>query len=160
MSGELTLENSTWRRMLLVLLPSVILSGALTYLTVFRLPLEGLGLAITAAVLVYVFFRLLYPFLARLFPQSGDGSVTWVVSRSALTLGDRVIPLDAIQMVHCWPNRDALGNTSCGWTVNIETTGKNLLLRSRGDGEEGKRSARQLRSLVIALGYGSRWTEE
>ena len=63
-------------------------------------------------------------------------------------------------MVHCWPNRDALGHQGAGWTVNIETTGKTELLRSRTGEKEAKQSARQLRALVVALGYGSAWAEE
>ena len=45
-------------------------------------------------------------------------------------------------------------------SVYIETEGKNQVLRSLKEGEDVERSARQLRALVIALGYQSRWPEE
>ena len=61
--------------------------------------------------------------------------------------------------MYCWPNRDALGHTGAGWTINIETTGKNQVLRSLTEGEDLERSVGQLRALVEALGYGSRWEE-
>ena len=66
-------------------------------------------------------------------------------------------PLRSIKNVYCWPNRDALGVTNPGWTVNIKTTGKNLLLRSLREGEEAERSALRLRALVVALGYEDNW---
>ena len=47
-----------------------------------------------------------------------------------------------------------------GLDVNIDTQGKNQVLRSLKEGEDVERSARQLRALVIALGYQSRWPEE
>ena len=43
--------------------------------------------------------------------------------------------------------------------MNIETTGKNQLLRSLTEGEEVDHSVRQLRALVVALGYGAQWQE-
>ena len=122
-----------------------------------RLSLTGMGLAITAALTAYVLFRVLYPIFDQAFSKGerGEGG-TWRVTPDTLYLNDAAIPRNTIKMVHCWPNRDALGHAGTGWTVNIETTGKNQLLRSvEGDA----RSVRQLYALVDALGYRSQWRE-
>ena len=126
-----------------------------------RLSLTGMGLAITAALTAYVLFRVLYPIFDQMFSKGerGEGG-TWRVTPDTLYLNDAAIPRNTIKMVHCWPNRDALGHTEAGWTVNIEAQGKNQVLRSLKEGEDVERSARQLRALVIALGYQSRWPEE
>ncbi|SFP48121.1 hypothetical protein SAMN05216343_10829 [Oscillibacter sp. PC13] len=160
MSGELILENGSWGRTLFALVGSIALSVGLTFLMVSRLSMEGLTLAVVAALTAYVLFRLLYPVFFKAFPQQKSQALTWTVTPDTLTLGQTVIPRSTIKMVHCWPNRDALGHAGKGWTVNIETTGKNQLLRALTEGEDAARAARQLRALVIALGYGSQWTEE
>ena len=161
MSGELLLENTgQWKQTVPALLLTCLLAGGVTFLCLRYLPLEGIGLTITAALLVYVLFRALYPALAGLFaPKGTEGAGTWRVTPDTLYLNDVAIPRSTIKMVHCWPNRDALGHDCAGWTINIETTGKNQLLRSLTSGEEAERSVRQLRALVVALGYGAQWRE-
>lgn len=159
MSGELTLEKTNWMGTLFAVLVSVLIAGGLTVLIMSRLHVTGIGQAVTAGLGAYVIFRLLYPMTAGMFP-GGRAETTWTVTADKLVLGQREIPRSTIKMVHCWPNRDALGHQGAGWTVNIETTGKNELLRSRTGEKEAKQSARQLRALVVALGYGSAWAEE
>lgn len=159
MSGELTLEKTNWMGTLFAVLVSVLIAGGLTVLIMSRLHVTGIGQAVTAGLGAYVIFRLLYPVTAGMFP-GGRAETTWTVTADKLVLGQREIPRSTIKMVHCWPNRDALGHQGAGWTVNIETTGKNELLRSRTGEKEAKQSARQLRALVVALGYGSAWAEE
>lgn len=161
MSGELILEKaSQWKGTALALLLSCLLAGGAAVVCLRYLPLEGMKMTICAAVLVYVLFRVLYPVFARLFiREERDQAGTWRVTPDTLYLNDLAIPRSNIKMVYCWPNRNALGHSSAGWTVNIETTGKNQLLRSLTSGEEADRSVRQLRALVVALGYGAQWRE-
>ena len=161
MSGELLLENNgRWKRIVPAVLVTCLLTGGVMALCLRRLSLTGMGLAITAALTAYVLFRVLYPIFDQAFSKGerGEGG-TWRVTLDTLYLNDTAIPRSTIKMVHCWPNRDALGHAGTGWTVNIETTGKNHLLRSLTGGEDADRSIRQLRALVVALGYGARWQE-
>lgn len=161
MSGELLLEKKTGGRYAITLLLSCAATGVLTWVALSRLHMEGLALTVTAALLCYILFRVLYPAVSQLTGKGEGGStVTWTVTADALVLGSHAIPRSSIKQVHCWPNRDALGHAEPGWTVNIETEGKNQVLRSLKEGEDVERSARQLRALVIALGYQSRWPEE
>ena len=159
MSGEVKVRKSDWQRTLAAVLLGCLLDGVLMYLFLRRVELTGLARGIVAALGAYVIFRLLYPMTAGMFP-GGREETTWMVTADKLVLGQTEIPLDTIKTVHCWPNRDALGQKGSGWTVNIETTGKNALLRSCTKEQEAKQSARQLRALVTALGYGSAWAEE
>ena len=154
MSGELTIKRSGgWRKaaalgitaavIILVMLPMArMLSTRLR---------SGLMTQIGIAILVPVLIWLLYPQMMKLLPGAKSASETmrWTIQSGVLTLGDAVVPQKSIKMVYCW-EKD--GN----WTVNIETTGKNQLLRSvEGDA----RSVRQLYALVDALGYRSQWRE-
>ena len=158
MSGELILEtNQNWKRVAPALLLSCIAAGALSVALLNLVHLEGMGLAVTAALVVYVLFRIFYPALEKRMPGGGSRTAVWTITGTDLTLEGRTIPLRSIKNVYCWPNRDALGVTNPGWTVNIETTGKNLLLRSLREGEEAERSALRLRALVVALGYEDNW---
>lgn len=159
MSGELTLEKTNWMGTLLAVLLACAATAVLMLLFLPHLGLTGFARGAVAALGAYVIFRLLYPMTAGMFP-GGREETTWMVTADKLVLGQTEIPLDTIKTVHCWPNRDALGQKGSGWTVNIETTGKNALLRSCTKEQEAKQSARQLRALVTALGYGSAWAEE
>ena len=99
---------------------------------------------------------MLYGLLDRALPSTIPiRTVDWSLTEDALTLGGQAIPRDTIRQVHCWPNRDALGHSLPGWTVNIETTGKNRVLRSVRSGAEAETSERLLRELVETLGYGA-----
>ena len=115
--------------------------------------------AVVCALTAYLLFRLLYPAISALLP-GGTQSVSWSVTATELRLGGDTVDRDTIKMVHCWPGRDALGNRRSGYTVNIETAGKNFLLHSLAEGQDAEKSASELRALVSALGYGRQWPEE
>ena len=154
MSGELTIKRSGgWQKaaalgitavvILLIMLPMARMLSA-------RLR-SGLMTQIGIAILVPVLIWLLYPQMMKLLPGAKSASETmrWTIQSGVLTLGDAVVPQKSIKMVYCWEKDGS-------WTVNIETTGKNQLLRSvEGDA----RSVRQLYALVDALGYRSQWRE-
>ena len=160
MSGELLLKNHSWRQVLPGLLLAAAAAAGVTFWALQYLPLEGLAQAAVAALIAYVLFRVLYPVCTVLFSKGQTASAgTWRVTEDTLYLNDTAIPRSSIRQVHCWPNRDALGHTGAGWTVNIETTGKNHLLRTLTEGADADRSIRQLRAMVVALGYGSQWTD-
>ena len=160
MSGELLLKNHSWRQVLPGLLLAAAAAAGVTFWALQYLPLEGLAQAAVAALIAYVLFRVLYPVCTGLFSKGQTASAgTWRVTEDTLYLNDTAIPRSSIRQVHCWPNRDALGHAGAGWTVNIETTGKNHLLRTLTEGADADRSIRQLRALVVALGYGSQWTD-
>lgn len=140
---------------------AVLAAGFVTFLFLRLSPLEeGLARAALAAVLAYVIFRVFYPVIAGALGRGQTGrTVTWRLDGETLDLGELKIPRASIKMVHCWPNRDALGHQGGGWTVNIETTGKNQVLRTLTEGEDLERSVTGLRALVAALGYDSQWQE-
>lgn len=164
MNGELILKgNSPWKK----ILPTVLLTTLLTFLLILpmmlRLKVTGLMAAAMVAILTYVLWRLLYPLMSRLLPEGEKNRrLPWRLDGEALYLGEENIPLENLKMVHCWPNRDALGNRLPGWTVNLETKGKqkNQVFRSLEEGEELTASVESLHTLVEALGYGSLWVEE
>ena len=58
----------------------------------------------------------------------------------------------AADQLEIWAGR------SGAWTINIETTGKNRLLKS-ADGADAEDSIQSLYDLVEALGYRSQWKE-
>ena len=162
MSGELILENGSWWKERLPAAAATALASALVVcpisLWLSRRGVEGLMLHIGGGILVLVLWWSLYPVvLGWLSKGSRDRIVSWTVTPDTLVLGEASIPRESIKMVHCWPNRNALGTSAAGWTVNIETTGKNRVLRSLTEGEDVERSVRLLGELVAALGY--RWPE-
>ena len=159
MSGELTLERSGWPRLAATVAAVCALDAALMVFLLPHLHLTGMAQAVVCALTAYLLFRLLYPAISALLP-GGQQSVSWSVTATELRLGGQTVDRDAIKMVHCWPGRDALGNRRSGYTVNIETAGKNFLLRSAAEGQDAEKSAAQLRALVSALGYGRQWPEE
>lgn len=164
MSGTLIVENEKqWKRTLPAVLLAVLGAGALTWFFLTRMPSwvefsSELAQMATSALLAYVLFRVLYPAAAKALP-GGDAvrNILWTVNGDTLTLDGDEIARSAIKMVHVWPNRDALGIRGGGWVVNIETTGKNRVLRSLTEGEEAERSAESLETLVAALGYRRQW---
>lgn len=164
MNGELILENGGWKRHL----PGAAATAVLALLAVWpavklmvRRGVHGLMLQISTAVLALVLWWVLYPVVSRLFSKGeGRGPVRWTLTGDRLTIGEDVILLDTIKTVHCWTNRSALGTADGGLTINIETTGKNRVLRSVRSGAEAETSERLLRELVEALGYGARLPEK
>ena len=159
MSGELTLEKSGWPRLAATVAAVCALDAARMVFLLPHLHLTGMAQAVVCALTAYLLFRLLYPAISALLP-GGQQSVSWSVTATELRGGGQTVDRDAIKMVHCWPGRDALGNRRSGYTVNIETAGKNFLLRSAAEGQDAEKSAAQLRALVSALGYGRQWPEE
>ena len=167
MSGKLTLETgSGWKRASGIILLSA--AAALALISIIWIWLRSQTasmdknvLTALLALMAYVLFRVFYGWMDRAFPgQAVLRTVRWSLDENCLTLDGQEIPRSSIRQVHCWPNRDALGHSLPGWTVNIETTGKNRLLRSVTAGPGAELSVRQLRELTQALGYGSRWKEE
>lgn len=160
MSGELTIKNDSGlaKRLLgLVITAAVVLAVTVPLLRSLAVRSAngepGLMTQVAMAILVPVLIWLLHPQMMNLLPggKQKNATLRWTIQNSVLTLGDREIPLSSIKMVHCWQKGDS-------WTVNIETTGRNQLLRS-AEGEEAARSVRQLYALVDALGYRSQWRE-
>ena len=164
MTGELILENGGWKRRL----PAAAATAVLALLVVWpavklmvRRGVHGLMLQVSTAVLALVLWWVLYPVVSRLFSKrEGREPVRWTLTGDRLTIGEDVISLDTIKTVHCWTNRSALGTADGGLTINIETTGKNRVLRSVRSGAEAETSERLLRELVEALGYGARLPEK
>ena len=159
-SGTLTLAPAgEWKHTALTALLSALLCGGAVCWAVRSLPIDALPLSILSALLAYVLLRAFYPVFDRLLPGGRrEEFVEWTVSGSTLKLAGTSIGRDQIRSVHCWPNRDALGNDKPGWTVNIETNGKNILLRSLSEEGRAEQSAQSLRNLVEALGYGGAWS--
>ena len=161
MTGKLILEaEGTWKRIALVWLLSIAVTLAIVIPLSAAVPWEGLSRGAVLAIAAYVLMRCAYRLFFTLLPQRETmRTVTWTVTEDALVLDGKIIPRSAIRNVHCWPNRDSLGYSAPGWTVNIETDGKNELLRSLTDGSPAETSAALLRELVAALGYDRNWPE-
>ena len=116
-----------------------------------------LARGLLVAVGVYVLFSLLGYLFEQLLPARGTtASIPWRVEAGTLTLGGDALPLKTIRQVHCWPGRNILGQSTGNMVVNIETTGKNRVLRTLS-GQQAEESAASLERLVRALGYGSAW---
>ena len=161
MTGKLILKaEGTWKRTALVWLLSFAVTVAIVVPLSIAVPWEGLARGAAVAIATYVLMRCAYRLFSTLLPRRETvRTVTWTVTEDTLTLDGKIIPRGAIRNVHCWPNRDSLGFSTPGWTVNIETDGKNELLRSLTDGSPAETSAALLRELVVALGYGRNWPE-
>lgn len=161
MTGKLILKaEGTWKRTALVWLASFAVTVAIVVPLSAAVPWEGLARGAAVAIATYVLMRCAYRLFSTLLPRRETvRTVAWTVTEDALTLDGKTIPRGAIRNVHCWPNRDSLGFSAPGWTVNIETDGKNELLRSLTDGSPAETSAALLRELVAALGYGRNWPE-
>ena len=156
MSGELIVKNKNGSKRALSFLVTavVVLAVMLPLARMLRTQLEkGTMTQIGFAILIPVLIVVVRPEMEKLF--FGGKQVTeilpWSISSGSLMLGDTEIPLKTIKMVYCWQKGNA-------WTVNIETTGKNQLLRSVG-GPDEEESVQRLYELVDALGYRSQWKE-
>ena len=155
-SGELLIKTRTGT------LPAVLVSALLTLavaVAVLRfLPLKGAGVGGAAALLGYILFRVLYPAVESQLPAKSGGAGTWRVTEETLYLNEKAIPRSEIRQIYCWPNRNALGQSGAGWTVNIETSrGRHHVLRSLTKGDDAARSEEQLRAMVTALGFERSW---
>ena len=156
MSGELIVKNKNRLKSALSFLVTavVVLAVMLPLARMLRTQLEkGTMTQIGFAILIPVLIVVVRPEMDKLF--SGGKQVTeilpWSISSGSLMLGETEIPLKTIKMVYCWQKGNA-------WTVNIETTGKNQLLRSVS-GPDEEESVQRLYELVDALGYRSQWKE-
>lgn len=161
MTGKLILKaEGTWKRTALVWLLSFAVAVVILVPLASLLPLEGMARGAVLAIAAYVLVRCAYRLFSTLLPrQEVMRQMTWTVTEDALILDGKTIPRSAIRNVHCWPNRDSMGFSTSGWTVNIETDGKNELLRTLTEGSPAETSAALLRELVAALGYGRNWPE-
>ena len=161
MTGKLILKaEGAWKRTALVWLLSFAVTVAIVVPLSVAVPWEGLARGAAVAIATYVLMRCAYRLFSTLLPRRETvRQVEWTVTEDALILDGKTIPRSAIRNVHCWPNRDSLGFSTPGWTVNIETDRKNELLRSLTDGSPAETSAALLRELVVALGYGRSWPE-
>ena len=161
MTGKLILKaEGTWKRPALVWLLSFAVAVVILVPLASLLPLEGMARGAVLAIAAYVLVRCAYRLFSTLLPrQEVMRQMTWTVTEDALILDGKTIPRSAIRNVHCWPNRDSMGFSTSGWTVNIETDGKNELLRTLTEGSPAETSAALLRELVAALGYGCNWPE-
>ena len=156
MSGELIVKSKSGSRGVLSFLitAAALLAVMLPLARLLRAQLEkGTMTQIGFAILVPVLIVVLRPELEKLLPGGKQGVVTmpWAIHGGILTLGETEIPLKTIKRVYCWQKDSA-------WTINIETTGRNQLLRSVG-GPEEEESVQRLYELVDALGYRSQWKE-
>ena len=113
-------------------------------------------LQVAAVVTAYILFRFIYPVVAGWMGRGEEQTIPWTLTEESLTIGPRSIPRQSIRKVHCWPGRNALGQSTGNMVVNIETTGKNRVLRTLS-GARAEESAASLEQLVRALGYGDAW---
>ena len=157
MSGELIVKNKNGSK------------GALSFLVTAALVLvvmipmarmmknlleKGTMTQIGFAILIPVLIVVLRPEMDKLLSggkQQAAETLPWAIRNGVLFLGDKEIPLKTIKMVYCWQKGSA-------WTINIETTGRNQLLRSVS-GPDEEESVQRLYDLVDALGYRSQWKE-
>lgn len=156
MSGELIVKSKNGTKSVLSFLITavVVLAVMIPMARMLRNQMEnGTMTQIGFAILIPVLIVILRPEMDKLLSGSKQsaGTLPWNIAGGALTLGDTVIPLKTIKMVYCWQKGSA-------WTINIETTGKNQLLRSV-DGPDEEESIQRLYELVDALGYRSQWKE-
>lgn len=121
-----------------------------------RADLDGIAFQVSAVLVAYLLYRVIYPVAAGWMGRGREQTLSWSLTDETLTLGAVSIPRDQIRTVHCWPGRNALGQSTGNVVVNIETTGKNQVLRSLS-GDRARESAAALEQLVRALGCGDAW---
>lgn len=163
MSGTLYLKKKNLGADALGLAVSCLLAALFTGLMMKYLPsmaLPPLAVAAVGAACAYILFRYLYP----IFTQAIGGSGTveerpWTIKGDTLTVGGKSVSCSGIKTVHCWPNRDALGHSQGGMTVNIETPQGNILLRSVTEGDRLQDSLDSISELVSLLGFGNKLPE-
>ena len=156
MSGELIVKSNDGKKKLLAFLitAAVVLAVMIPMARMLLTRAQtGLMTQIAIAVLVPVLIVVVQPEMMKLL-SGGKNPVSvipWSIRNRVLTLGDIEIPQKSIKMVYCWQKNGS-------WTINIETTGKNQLLRS-ADGADAEDSIQSLYDLVDALGYRAQWKE-
>ena len=156
MSGELIVKNKKGGKGFLSFLitAAVVLAVMIPLARMLRVQLEkGTMTQIGFAILVPVLIVVLRPEMEKLLSSGKEPNMAlpWCIANGVFMLGETQIPLKTIKMVYCWQRGSA-------WTINIETTGRNQLLRSV-DGPDKEESVQRLYELVDALGYRSQWKE-
>lgn len=156
MSGELIVKNKKGGKGFLSFLitAAVVLAVMIPLARMLRVQLEkGTMTQIGFAILVPVLIVVLRPEMEKLLSGGKEPNMAlpWCIANGVFMLGETQIPLKTIKMVYCWQRGSA-------WTINIETTGSNQLLRSV-DGPDKEESVQRLYELVDALGYRSQWKE-
>ena len=156
MSGELIVKNKKGGKGFLSFLitAAVVLAVMIPLARMLRVQLEkGTMTQIGFAILVPVLIVVLRPEMEKLLSGGKESNMAlpWCIANGVFMLGGTRIPLKTIKMVYCWQRGSA-------WTINIETTGRNQLLRSV-DGPDKEESVQRLYELVDALGYRSQWKE-
>lgn len=156
MSGELIVKNKKGGKGFLSFLitAAVVLAVMIPLARMLRVQLEkGTMTQIGFAILVPVLIVVLRPEMEKLLSGGKEPNMAlpWCIANGVFMLGETQIPLKTIKMVYCWQRGSA-------WTINIETTGRNQLLRSV-DGPDKEESVQRLYELVDALGYRSQWKE-
>lgn len=156
MSGELIVKNKKGGKGFLSFLitAAVVLAVMIPLARMLRVQLEkGTMTQIGFAILVPVLIVVLRPEMEKLLSGGKEPNMAlpWCIANGVFMLGETQIPLHTIKMVYCWQRGSA-------WTINIETTGRNQLLRSV-DGPDKEESVQRLYELVDALGYRSQWKE-
>lgn len=156
MSGELIVKNKKGGKGFLSFLitAAVVLAVMIPLARMLRVQLEkGTMTQIGFAILVPVLIVVLRPEMEKLLSGGKEPNMAlpWSIANGVFMLGETRIPLKTIKMVYCWQKGSA-------WTINIETTGSNQLLRSV-DGPDKEESVQRLYELVDALGYRSQWKE-
>lgn len=156
MSGELIVKNKKGGKGFLSFLitAAVVLAVMIPLARMLRVQLEkGTMTQIGFAILVPVLIVVLRPEMEKLLSGGKEPNMAlpWCIANGVFMLGETRIPLKTIKMVYCWQRGSA-------WTINIETTGRNQLLRSV-DGPDKEESVQRLYELVDALGYRSQWKE-
>ena len=135
MSGKLLLEpDAQWGRSVPAAIISVLASFLLVVVSYSALEtqvdLDGIAFQVAAVVTAYILFRFIYPVVAGWMGRGEEQTIPWTLTEESLTIGPRSIPRQSIRKVHCWPGRNALGQSTGNMVVNIETTGKNRVLRT------------------------------
>lgn len=147
--GTLILESGGWwKNRLLPALVTAAVSCLVTWLAIGvmgRHGVEGIALQAGSGILLLLLLWFLYPAVCKILPQAADfRTASWRLTDNELVLDGEAIPLERIVQVHQWDQNDSV-------TVNIETKGKNYLLKALSGGEQKERSVRLLLELVETL---------
>ena len=148
MSGEISVKERNLKKELLALAIIFAVAFAATSLILRLFNMGAAARNAAGALIAYIIARVGYGLLN---PGGAVRRIAWELTDAALVLDGKAIPRESIRAVHCWANRDAFGHARPGWTVNIETGRNNALLRSI-DGAGAEQSAKELETLVYALG--------
>lgn len=161
MSGKMTIEVPTARKILLINLVSCLLTGAVIFAAVRFLTLKGLLGGAVLAVTAYILFHVFYSLATNAMAASMTKEVKWEMSADFLLLAGMypesrkadIFTYDEIEKVYIWKNRTAIGQGLPGLTVNITIPHDNLYFRSLRHGtlEQVSQSEEEVRAFLIEL---------